>query len=96
MKLRVPLFCDRELGIPMKFQQWSQALPPVESYNSTFFLRVKGMSVLLLSQGEEFRIFLKLQQGSQTTCCVVRGNSGFHLSCSRGKKITAENNRENF
>ena len=44
---------------------------------------VKGLAGLLSSRAVELGLFLEVQKGSQTSLCVVRGNSWFHSSRCR-------------
>ena len=76
--------CNRDLGIPLELQEGSQALSHVEAWTSTFLSSGKrGVSPPFeLRWG--IRDFSELQQGSWTSCHVVRGNSGFHSSHCRG------------
>ena len=41
---------------------------------------VEGVSGVLLSLGRKLGLFLEVQQGRQTSLCVVRGYLGFHSS----------------
>ena len=74
--------CNMDLRVPLELQEGSQALSHVEAWTSAFPLSGKrGVSPVELRQG--IWDFLELQQGSQTSRCVMRGNSGFHSSHCR-------------
>ena len=65
--------CNRNLGVPIEFQEGSQAASRVESWNFSFLSSCKRgiMSAVVLKR--VIQAFLEVQQGSQTSLHVVRG-----------------------
>ena len=74
--------CDRDHGVPIEFQQGSQASSHFDAWNCTFLSSCKRGVGLMSSSGGILGLFLELKQGSQTTLRVVRVYSSSSQVCT--------------
>ena len=68
--------CDRELGVPLEWQQQSQTSSQIEARNLIFLSRCDGKLGVAAKDSELLWSFV--------------GNSGFILCCSAGPRVTIE------
>ena len=81
---------DRDLGLPIKVQQESQASSGVEAWNSAFLSSCQRGVRPPVEFRQGFGLFQEDRQGRQASHPVVRGYSVFHWSRCRGIRTHLE------